>query len=76
MSSPILEEDRVVITVTQDGDHDTFSHYASKEAIGWALVEGLAIEALCGKKWVPTKDPTKYPVCPECQEKWEALSAE
>jgi hypothetical protein len=21
---------------------------------------------LCGKVWVPSRDPSKYPVCPEC----------
>ena len=29
---------------------------------------GEAIEALCGKKWVPTRDPDRYPVCPVCKE--------
>ena len=34
-----------------------------------AYVTGEAIEALCGKKWVPTRDPTRYPVCPTCKER-------
>ena len=34
-----------------------------------AYVTGEAIEALCGKKWVPTRDPSRYPVCPTCKER-------
>ncbi len=31
-------------------------------------VEGKPVVALCGKKWVPSRDPRKFPVCPTCQE--------
>jgi len=74
VADSVLEEERVVLKVTEDGDHDTFSHYAKKDDIGWALVEGLPIRALCGKLWVPNKDPNKYPVCPACKEIWESIS--
>ena len=33
-----------------------------------AYIEGTPIRALCGKVWVPTRDPSRYPVCPTCQE--------
>ena len=42
-----------------DGDHDRFSHYVKKEKILESAVSGKAIRALCGKKWVPTRDPEK-----------------
>jgi hypothetical protein len=29
--------------------------------------------ALCGKVWVPGRDPKKFPVCPECKEIYEGL---
>src|SRR5699024_11067193 len=29
---------------------------------------GPPVIALCGKVWVPGRDPEKYPVCPECKE--------
>ncbi len=54
---------------TDDGDHDRFAHYAKKADITRALVTGEAITALCGKKWVPTRDPSRYPVCPTCRER-------
>ena len=28
---------------------------------------------MCGKVWVPSRDPKKYPVCPECKEIYESL---
>jgi hypothetical protein len=40
------------------------------------MVMGTPVVALCGKVWVPSRDPEKYPVCPECKEVWESLRAE
>jgi hypothetical protein len=31
--------------------------------------------ALCGKVWVPSRDPQRFPVCPECKEIWASLRA-
>jgi hypothetical protein len=55
--------------VTDDGDHDRFAHYAKKSDIARAYVTGEAIVALCGKRWVPSRDPTRYPICPTCAER-------
>ncbi len=55
--------------VTDDGDHDRFAHYAKKADIARAYVTGEAIVALCGKKWVPSRDPSNYPICPTCAER-------
>jgi hypothetical protein len=57
---------------TDDGDHDRFAHYAKKDAIARAYVTGEPIVALCGKKWVPSRDPSRYPICPTCKELKEA----
>ena len=54
--------------VTDDGDHDRFAHYARKADITRAAVEGTPVVAICGKVWVPSRDPAKYPVCPTCEE--------
>ena len=63
-SVAIVEETQA----TEPGNHDVMSHYAKKDDIMRALVDGVAIRALCGKYWVPNKDPERYPVCPTCQE--------
>lgn len=49
-------------------ESERFSHYVLKEKIGDAVIYGTPVEALCGKKWVPSRDGSKYPVCPECKE--------
>lgn len=56
-----------------DGDHERFSHYAPKAQITEAMVMGTPVVALCGKVWVPSRNPDKFPVCPECKEIWESL---
>jgi len=56
-----------------DGDHDRFAHYVKKDKIVSSAVEGTPVRALCGKKWVPNRDPKKFPVCPECKEIYQML---
>ena len=58
------------------GDHDRFAHYVRKDKIVSSAVEGSAVIALCGKKWVPSRNPERYPVCPECKEIFESLKGE
>jgi len=56
-----------------DGGHDRFSHYVKKEKILESAMSGKAVRALCGKKWVPTRDPEKFPICPICKEIYSGL---
>ena len=60
----ITEDPR--LTPTGDGDHERFAHYVPKAKLTAALVNGTPVVALCGKVWVPSRDPERYPVCPEC----------
>jgi hypothetical protein len=55
----------------QEGDHERFSHYAERDKILEAMVTGTPIKALCGKVWVPSRDPSRFPVCPTCKEIYE-----
>ena len=57
----------------QSGDHERYSHYVNKNKIVESAVLGNAVEALCGKVWIPSRDPQKFPVCPTCQDIYEAL---
>lgn len=59
--------------LSEPGDHERFSHYVKKDRIMESALEGGAVVALCGKVWVPSRDPKKFPVCPECQEIYEGL---
>ncbi|MGP9582471.1 MULTISPECIES: DUF3039 domain-containing protein [unclassified Brachybacterium] len=58
---------------TDDGDHDRFAHYVRKDKVTQAALGGTPVIALCGKVWVPGRDPEKYPVCPECKEIYEGM---
>ena len=57
-----------------EGDHERFSHYVPKDKLTEAMVMGTPVVALCGKVWVPSRDPERFPVCPECKEAWENMS--
>ncbi len=75
MTSPIIQEQTITEERTefrvQEGDHERFSHYAERDKIVEATVLGTPIRALCGKVWVPSRDPSRFPVCPECKEIYE-----
>jgi hypothetical protein len=62
---------RIDPVLSHDGDHERFSHYADRDKITEAMVTGSPVVALCGKVWVPSRDPKKYPVCPECKRLYE-----
>jgi hypothetical protein len=77
LSSPLTSADTDTLTrpVEQedDGGHDRFAHYIKKDKIVESAVTGKSVRALCGKKWVPSRDPQKYPVCPICKEIYDGL---
>lgn len=43
-------------------------------SIGDAIVFGTEIVALCGYRWIPTRDPQKFPVCEACRLALEATT--
>ena len=55
-------------TIESEGDHDRFAHYARKSDILKSAVSGKPVVALCGKVWIPSRDPDRYKVCPTCKE--------
>lgn|GEM_PF-65493 len=57
----------------EPGDQERFSHYVPKAKLTEAMVLGTPVIALCGKVWVPSRNPDRYPVCPECKEIWESM---
>ena len=58
-------------TSAGDGDHDRFAHYVRKEKVVESAVTGTPVTALCGKVWVPGRDPQRFKVCPACKEIFE-----
>lgn len=64
----LLEEE-----LSEPGDHERFSHYVKKEKILESALSGKPVRALCGKKWLPGRNPDRFPVCPECKKIYEGL---
>jgi len=69
-----------------DGDHDRMAHivlegFLPKDgefvSAGPSVVEGIVnavpVRALCGKEWVPGRDPKRYGLCPTCKEIAESM---
>ena len=59
--------------LSEPGDHERFSHYVRKEKILESALSGEPVVALCGKVWVPGRDPQRFPVCPACKEIYDGL---
>lgn len=74
--SDLLEKPRIEIDEklsVDDGDHDLFSHYCRKGDIERSMFDGVDITALCGKKWRPSRDFAKFPVCQSCKEIYDGF---
>lgn len=56
-----------------EGDHERFAHFVRKDKIVESAVTGEAVVALCGKVWVPTRDPSRFPVCPDCKAIYDGM---
>lgn len=72
LSGSTLTEERVS-TFLDQGDHERFAHYVRKNKIVESAVTGEPVIALCGKVWVPNRDPNKFPICPDCKAIYEGL---
>ena len=82
MTQPLsVIEPSIADPIVDEGDHDRFSHiilegFTPNEgdfiAVGTSVVEsivtGAPVKALCGKVWVPSRNPEKYPICPTCKD--------
>ena len=74
-TTAVLEREQVEERLQEPGDHERFSHYVRKEKILESALSGEPVVALCGKVWVPGRDPNKFPVCPVCKEIYDGLRA-
>jgi len=64
----LLEQEQI-----EEGDHERFAHYVQKDKIMESALTGKPVVALCGKVWVPGRDPQKFPVCPDCKKIYDRL---
>jgi hypothetical protein len=68
VQAPTIVEDPEVVPIEDDGDHDRFAHIIRKDDQMKGYVMGEPVVALCGKVWIPSRDPEKYPLCPTCRD--------
>jgi hypothetical protein len=60
----------------ENGDHERFAHYVPKDTLMEALINGWPVVALCGKIWIPSRDPEKFPICPMCKELYDEMQGD
>ena len=58
------------------GDNERYAHYVRKDRITASAVTGQAVIALCGKVWVPMRDPKNFPICPACKEIMKSMNGD
>lgn len=59
-----------------DADVPNLAHYAEASAVTEGYILGKAVLAICGAIFVPSRDPLKYPICPNCKELLDTLFIE
>jgi Protein of unknown function (DUF3039) len=68
-------QERPDVRLSEPGDHERLAHIVydpkgqgrAAALLTEARVLGTPLEALCGKRWIPSRDPARFPVCPECK---------
>ncbi|MDO9485227.1 MAG: DUF3039 domain-containing protein [Actinomycetota bacterium] len=77
LDTPSLSGDTLLEEATRlsndDGDHERFAHFVEKAKIVESAVTGEPVKALCGKVWIPGRDPSRFPICPDCKKIHESL---
>lgn len=72
MFNDVLEPDLEEVTKEDDGE-PVFAHYAESASVTEGYIMGTPVMAICGKTFVPHRNPDKLPICPICKEIMEAL---
>ncbi len=64
--------------VLDDKDSERVHHIINERQPGNSIVDagvfGTEVTALCGHKFIPTRDPERFPVCQACKAALAALS--
>lgn len=68
--------DRPDVRTTDNEGNDRRAHVVvPASAVTEAYITGAPVTALCGKTWVPSRDPNRYPMCQTCRERLESFKA-
>ena len=66
---PQTSEPECAHIVKTDGDESAAAKVLQ------ARIEGTALEALCGHRWVPSRDPKQLPLCAKCKDIYDTYRA-
>ncbi len=72
MSSDVLEDVNTDVK-NDDNDDEQFAHYAESASVTEGYIMGTPVIAICGKVFVPSRNPERLRVCPICKEIMDAL---
>lgn len=70
MSTDVLEK---TDSNTKESNEEHFAHYADAAKVTEGYIMGTPVIALCGKVFIPHRNPEKLRVCPICKEIVDAL---
>lgn len=68
----IYLEEKTKDFLTESGE-PRYAHYADSVSVTEGYITGKPVLAICGKLFVPSRDPKKFPICPICEKIMEAL---
>ena len=72
LAPPVLDIDggheRMAHIVLEGVDQEDGGFVPAGPTVAEGVVMGTPVRALCGKVWVPNRDPKRYPLCPTCKE--------
>lgn len=72
MGTQMFEDTDLSFELDEDGN-EKLAHYAESVSVTEGYVLGTPIQAICGKVFVPSRDPEKLRKCPICIEIMDAL---
>lgn len=72
MSTDVIEATDTNIELDEQGN-EKLAHYAEAASVTEAYVLGTPVQAICGKVFIPSRDPEKLRKCPICIEIMDAL---
>lgn len=53
---------------TESEDNNELAHYAEAASVTEGYVMGTPVQALCGKIFIPSKNPERLKICPICKD--------
>lgn len=65
--SVTVPDEKTDVLQQREGDQPDVAHIGRSEDVTRAYVTGEPIEALCGVVFVPSRDPSQFPVCEACR---------